>query len=291
MGRHHVTIINSQISLYKFISDTTVVPNILQGWTKFTPPAELNDPSELIPNVIGAQVEESLNRLREKGYTQEDLINLRCQENLFKRLAPKYQAVNVPKTPQEATNLLHLPIYDNLRFLQDRLNQMANEVSSKVGLFCSSLRFDSLPMWAHYAGNAKGLVVEYNGMNEVFKGDDTNLLSLPIKVLYERNTLSITFYTQSHMCLFFSKFSDWSYEKEVRVVLPLDICERKDIDTESVYLYKIPQKNISRLILGWNMPLETKKVIRDYVETINPSVEVVETRFVKGEIELGRSFK
>ncbi len=32
--------------LYKFISDSAALPFILRGLIKFTPPAELNDPSE-----------------------------------------------------------------------------------------------------------------------------------------------------------------------------------------------------------------------------------------------------
>src|SRR5215210_1369461 len=136
--------------LYKIIADPKAIPFLLRGLIKFAPPAELNDPSELTPNVIREEVEKSLYRLRRDGYTEQDLSNLQCQESLFQKLAPRFQAVKVPQTPEEATSLLRSAFYDQISVLEELLTDMVREVSSKVGLFCLSQRYDSLPMWAHY---------------------------------------------------------------------------------------------------------------------------------------------
>ena len=149
----------SHKNLYKFIADRSAVPYLLQGLIKFTPPADLNDPSELTPNVIHDDVVKSLELIRKNGYTAKDLVNLRRQENLF-RLAPQFQVVSVPETPEQATTLVRSLFYDQISILEQRLSAMLEAVKLEVGLFCLSLRYDSLPMWAHYARNAAGLVVE-----------------------------------------------------------------------------------------------------------------------------------
>lgn len=273
-------------ALYKFIADSKAVPFLLRGLIKFTPPAELNDPSELTPNVIREEVEASLYRLRRDGYNDEDLSNLRCQQNLFQKLAPRFQAVAVPQTAEEATNLLRYAFYDQISLLEELLTDMAEEVSCKVGLFCLSQRYDSLPMWAHYANNGRGLVVEFKDLEDVFEGDDTGILSKPIAVRYERDILSVTFDTQSHYALFFAKFPDWRYEEEIRIILPLTECDKQVVGDYKIHLRKIPPRCISRLILGWNMPDHVKKEIRVYVKRINPIVVVVNARITRGRVEL-----
>jgi len=275
--------------LCKYIADPIAVPFLLRGLIKFTPIPELNDPSELMPNVIPDEVMTSLARLRRVGYTKEDMTNLRRQENLFQRLAPQFQVVGVPETPEKATALIRSVFYDRLSTLERRLSETALEVSSKVGLFCLSLRYDSLPMWAHYAGNAAGLVVEFVDLDRIFQGDNTGVLSQPRAVRYERDRLSVTFETDSHESLFFAKFADWSYEQEVRIVLPLTDCRKDSIGDRHLYVREIPQACIVRLILGWNMPNDVRKAIRVHVQEFNPKVRIIDARVVHGRVNLDAS--
>lgn len=272
--------------LYKFIADPSSVPFLLRGMIKFTPIPELNDPSELLPNVVPDDVRRSLARLRRDGYTEDDMSNLRRQENLFQRLAPQFQAVEVPGTREEATALIRSAFYDQVSVLQRLLSETALEVSSKVGLFCLSLRYDSLPMWAHYTNNAAGLVVEFVDLDEIFRGDNTGVLSQPRVVRYERDRLSVTFDTDSHESLFFAKFADWSYEQEVRIVLPLTDCRKESIGDRYLYIREIPRACIARLILGWKMPNDIRKAIQAHVEELTPKVEVVDARVVQGRVTL-----
>jgi hypothetical protein len=275
--------------LYKFVADSSAVSFILRGLIKFTPPNELNDPSELTPNVIHDEVVKSLDQLRRDGYTDEDIVNLRCQQHLFQRLAPRFQAVKAPESPQEATAMIRSSFYDQISILERRLSEMVQEVSSKVGLFCLSARYDSLPMWAHYSRNATGLVVEFVGLEGVFQGDDTGVLYKATPVRYERDQLSVTFDTQSHHSLFFAKFPDWSYEQEVRIVLPLADCCKTTTGDHQLYIREIPHVCISRLILGWNMPTNIRKKIQADVQQLNPQVEIVDAHVIRGRVMLQSS--
>lgn len=274
---------------YKFIGDPGVVPFLVKGIVKVTPIPELNDPSELTSNVIANDVVESLHRLRREGYTEDDLVHLRRQGKLLERLAPQFQAVPVPRTREEATRLIQSSFYDTTSVLEALLEKTADEMSSKVGLLCVSRRYDSLPMWAHYASNATGLVVEFVCLDRIFAGDDTGILAQPITVRYGREARGVTFDPRSHEALFFEKFQDWSYEQEVRVVLPLTDCMQRDIAGKRLYLYQIPLDCVSRLFLGWRMRTETVDEIRAHVRSENPRVEVVQVRFERGHVTVGEA--
>ena len=272
--------------LYKFIADPAAVRFLLQGIAKFTPIAELNDPSELLPNLIPGEVQQSLARLRQHGYSEADMLNLRRQENLLRRLAPTYQAIDVPDTKELATALVRSPFYDSAPVLERLLNGAASEMSSKVGLLCLTRRYDSLPMWAHYAANASGLVVEFRDLDHVFSGDDTGVLYQPTAVRYERGSVGVTFDPQSHESIFFSKFEDWSYEEEVRVVLPLADCRQERVGDNVLHLYDLPRTCISRVILGWKMAPDVAEMVRASVSALNSSVSVIQGLCIFGRVHV-----
>jgi len=271
-------------ALFKFIANPEDARFVLQGCVKFTPIPELNDPSELLPNVIPEDVTRSLERLRKTGYSDEDMHHLRGQGKLLQRLAPDFQAINVPKTKSEATAIVRSAFYNNLPLLKRLLEETAEEISSKVGLFCLTKRNDSLPMWAHYAANANGLVVEFRDLSSAFPGDDTGILFTPIPVRYERERLGVTFDPSSHESLFFAKFADWSYEQEVRVVVPLAACREVMTGGRRLYIFNIAPRHIARLILGWRMPKMMADSIIGFVLSINPDVEVVRARIESGQV-------
>jgi len=227
--------------LYKFIASPDALQFILDGAVKFTPIPELNDPSELVPSMDRDAVLDSLDRLRTEGYSDRDMAHLHQQGHLLQTLAPRFQAVRVPMTKSEASPLVRSSFYDSVSTLERLLNETAQEMSSKVGLLCLSKRFDSLPMWAHYASNAAGLAVEFKDLEQVFAGDRTGVLRHPTSINYQRESYGVTFDPQSHRSLFFAKFQDWRYEQEVRVVLPLGECQGREIAGKQLYTYDIPK--------------------------------------------------
>ena len=197
-------------TLYKFIASHEAARFLLDGIVKFTPISELNDPSELVPSMNREAVVESLQRLRTTGYSDEDLAHLQQQGKLLQALAPRFQAVHVPKDKVAASRLIRSSFYDSIETLERLLGETAQEMSSKVGLLCLSKRFDSLPMWAHYAANASGLVVEFRELEQAFSGDDTGVLRQATSITYESDSSGVTFDPKSHRSLFFEKHQDWS---------------------------------------------------------------------------------
>ena len=270
--------------LYKFIASPDAVRFLLNGLVKFTPISELNDPSEMMPNMDKQEVCDSLERLRREAYSDEDMVHLRQQGYLLQALAPEFQAVRLPATKEEATNRIRAPFYDSMQVLEDLLAGTARTMSSKVGLFCLTRRFDSLPMWAHYAANATGLAVEFEGIEQVFSGDKTGVLRQPTQITYHRESFGVTFDPKSHRSLFFAKFQDWSYEQEVRVVLPLSECQKHTTFDKQLYTCQIPKTCIARVVLGWNMSPANKVAVEKLIKTENPNVKISHAVFSKGRV-------
>ena len=271
-------------TLYKFISEPEHVKFLLQGSVKFTPISELNDPSELSPVIVRDNVQKSLTRMRREGYNDQEFSDLKKQEHLLKRLAPEFLRTSVPSSPKEATDHIYLSQYDDIPRLERMLYDTAEKISSQIGIFCLSKRRDSLPMWAHYANNAKGLAVEFQDLDKIFLGDSTGVLRQPIAVSYEKDGVDVTFEPRSHRSLFFCKFPDWEYEQEVRIILPLDECFQDDLN-EKIYTYNIPPIHVIRVILGWKMESEMVCKVKNYVHEMNPKVSIVQAHFNRGCIE------
>src|SRR3546814_19823431 len=83
-------------------------------------------------------------------------------------------------------------IYENIDEMERRHCAATATIASKVGLLCLTRRYDSLPMWAHYAEQAKGLVVEFYDLDQIFKGDKTGVLHQLTNVRYDRDEYGFT---------------------------------------------------------------------------------------------------
>ena len=97
---------------------------------------------------------------RINGYTEDDLIDLKRQESLFKKLSPETMVIPAPKSIEEANRIIKLPVYDDVNYLKNMSNKTVELMASRCGILCLSTRCDSLPMWAHYAHNHQGVVIE-----------------------------------------------------------------------------------------------------------------------------------
>jgi Protein of unknown function (DUF2971) len=115
-------------------------------------------------------------------------------------------------------------------------------------------------MWAHYTDRAKGAIVIFEELELLFVGDATGVLNAPRSVRYSEERPGINFDPDSHENLFFSKVSDWSYEREVRIVSPLDECEET---LEGIHVKQISQEHVVVAILGWRMNTSEKEFIKE----------------------------
>lgn len=281
--------------LYKFVSSETAVANIVAGKLKFAPIFELNDPNELAPFFDWTEVKASLHELRARGFAQEQFVWLQRQSATFDRLAPRARRVPTPRSIADANRMLHDAAYDDEARMHREFEGLVRTIQEGVGVHSFAATYDALPMWAHYAANAKGFVVRFEGMADEFPGDVTGSLNHLKRVQYAPEPQRVTFDPATQDRLFFSKLDAWSYEQEWRVVLALDDCTREVLPANAgdpagtakvLHLRSIPPEHVTGVVCGWNVPEKQVRELAAEVSRVNPKAEVLRARLPRGRVEL-----
>jgi hypothetical protein len=272
------------MTLYKFVGSQTAVRAMVRGSIKFTRIAELNDPSELVPHMNREAVRASLVTVREKGYTPEQFEWLGCQEAVLRLLSPETRILSRPQTIEQANRTLALPVYDNLDFMERQLLRTISLIRSRVGVLSLTERFDSLPMWAHYGAQAKGYVVQFEGLDREFPNDPTGSLNILKPVIYVEDLVGMTHDPSTQDNLFFCKFRDWSYEREWRVVSALSACSLSE--DGKMHLRSIHPSAVTGVICGWNVAAEEVSALTADLCVIDPALKVKVALFDRGHVNV-----
>jgi Protein of unknown function (DUF2971) len=249
----------AQMRLFKVVGSANAVLNIARGSLKFTPIEELNDPSELTPVFDRHEVQRSLKALREKGMAQNQFRWLLRQDAILDLLSPEQKVLSAPRSRREANRMLSISTFDNLDFMEAKLSATIRDIRERVGILSLSLRYDSLPMWAHYANLARGFVVVFDDLKRSFVGDETGSLNVPKPVTYADRFAGMTFDPATQDRLFFSKLSDWSYERERRVVTALSRCRQAANST--LHLKDVDPSHVKAIICGWRVTPEDRLLL------------------------------
>jgi hypothetical protein len=270
--------------LFKFVGSANAVLNMAHGALKFAPIEELNDPSELTPVMDRPALRSSLKLLRKHGMTQDQFDWLQRQGAILDLLSPEEKVLNAPRTLSEANRMLSISAYDNLDYMEKKLFATIKNIRARVGILSLSLRYDSLPMWAHYADLAKGFVVVLENLENSFKGDETGSLNLPKAVVYSDQFMGMTFDPSTQDRLFFSKLSDWSYEREWRIVTALSAC-RQSPDGK-LYLRDADPVHLTGVICGWRASSDNILSLRNELKRSNPKVKLISASLDSGRVSL-----
>jgi hypothetical protein len=271
------------MKLYKYISSAVALKNIVSGNIKFATVSELNDPTELLANLTQNKFIESLSNLRKTGYDLNGIEDLKKQEELFRILSNETMIIKAPTSIEQANQTIKLDIYDNFEYMRKQFNKTIDLMSNRCGIFCVSSRFNSLPMWAHYAKNAKGFVIEFNELENYFNENKTGILNKLEKVYYTKTRSGVTFEAGSYKSVFFEKNSDWKYEEEYRVISDLSSCI-KTID--NIFVKVIPIQLITKIIFGWKLNPEEIESIQNDLIAINDKLEFSIASVKNGYIEI-----
>lgn len=272
------------MKLYKYISNEKALINVVDGNIKFATINSLNDPTELFPRLYEKELVESLDRLRNNGYSESDIFDLKKQERLFRILAPEAMMISAPKTIEEANQLIHLSIYDNVHYLKKAHEYTIDIMSTRCGVFCLSQRFDSFPMWAHYANNAKGFVIEFMDLENEFSDESTGILNRIEPIVYKTERTGISFNSGSYKSIFFEKDIDWEYEKEMRIVTEISSCNSEVLDERPIYTKKINKQHITKVMFGWNVADSDYLRLAKEINTTNATVIIEKLSIMEGKI-------
>ena len=103
----------------------------------------------------------------------------------------------------------------NERYRFEVANESIRDSVSKSGVSCFSKCNDSILMWSHYSNSHKGYCVKFDLLQ------DPDFFMIPVVVEYHKKYPRFN-QIRDHKNVFNNtfghKYTDWSYEKEIRVV-------------------------------------------------------------------------
>ncbi len=228
------------VTLCKYVS-IEGLRRILAGSIRFTQPSAFNDPFEFLPEIVMPSDE------------PERQLNIQFDVRA-KRRHPAVGEID------------HVP--DGWRSSDPTSRQIVQQLNSRIGIFCMSRTNNSLLMWAHYASNYTGAVVEFDSTHSFFAD------AIEIEYRASRPKRHISVYTEARepvpiaeLCV---KSKQWEYESEVRIIRCLTDCEEvgKDQRGFAVYIQRMPQECIKSITLGERIPVpEQREIYRRVTDT------------------------
>jgi hypothetical protein len=96
--------------------------------------------------------------------------------------------------------------------IKKQMAEQFQEVFYNSGVCCFSEVNDNMLMWSHYADNHKGICLK-------FSSTISDIATMTAKVKYSENFEKVKYFSGDSYSIFhlvFSKFDNWSYEKEIR---------------------------------------------------------------------------
>jgi len=229
------------MSFYKYVSIETL-EKILAGSIRLTQPGAFNDPFELAVEVYNPH-------LGMKGN-----IELR-----FDVLSPA-RDIKQYLLPSEFTD-------DNCNDIYAR--ELRRKIDSAVGMLCLTKNESSHLMWAHYACEYSGAVIEFDETHDFFQG------AFQIEYIENRPKFHMDYFLSgeplpiSEICL---KSQEWRYEKEWRLARALSDCKKTRTSTNKydIYTMGIPLEAIKCVTLGERCKLDDAR--KTYHKLKNTSV-------------------
>ncbi len=250
------------MKLYKYISIDdndvdAVIESILQdNLIKFTQAKYFNDQFELKPHIqkIANNIDELKRMLNSK--VPEEYGELYKKSGMFQI---KFNNITLDVNDKTLKDVMNSQRCKKL--INNKLNK---EMSNKIGLISLTTKKNNLLMWAHYASSHKGFVIQFDHKNDFFKTrtylnkeNIENEIYLQ-KVNYDKDRPSECLYTLDKQSTLFTKSKEWKYEKEYRMIMPL---EKIGLNEKSLYLEKFPANMIKAIYLGCNMKKRNKDTI------------------------------
>jgi hypothetical protein len=237
--------------LYKFVTAERI-DDILKGWIRFTQPGAFNDPFE-IPAMKMAEIEE-----RPSGFFDAVTDQTRELQDEFAAnpLRVPDAAWKTPMDflrPREGDQGLDLT-EEERDILVEKGKKTIEEIDEKYCILSLSQSRENFLLWAHYADEHRGAVLEIEIDDSEFsntyeaKGGSENRG----EIKYVRNRPRLSLKDDVLMAHLFNKSFHWEYEVEYRVVRDLTHAD-KIIENKPDYdicLFRLPLRCLRSITFG-----------------------------------------
>ena len=219
------------MSLYKYVGMSNLARILKHRTIRFTQPGALNDPFEMVPEIFAPQ-------------------------EMDKKEIPISFDIVAPRRPEDTT--LGVDDEDPKRFSDETSRNIRRSLDREIGILCLTRNPSSLTMWAHYADDYSGAVLEFDEGHEFFQG------AIEVKYADERPRRHVNDYVGdrvpiSELCV---KSSEWEYESEIRIVRRLSDCKRAGrVDRFPLYVMDLPEACIASITLGERTTVDQQRFV------------------------------
>lgn len=222
----------------------------------FSTAEKLNDPFECAPNF-------------QLTHNPEKIMS-----SIFRGLQHRYPHLLVNDLLEMAANIYNEDRHRDNEVWKNMGEDMINVFRKKVGLYCLSERRDSILMWSHYADEHLGYCIGFTAT------DYTPMFGRAQKVDYSEKYPLIDHYVtpieEQAKLAFQTKFTDWKYEKEWRII--------EHQNGSGVQSY--PHELMESVTFGLRMEKKEKELIRSWTNQRKTPVRFYESMQGKTKFEL-----
>lgn len=244
--------------LFKYLTPARI--DVLQHHKiRFTQPQALNDPFELKPNIIALAKDEELL----DGFDDQFPKIIAEEYEPFRNIISfaDFLATNISNRPKAQANFPHL-INKSLPEIKAMFHRVFNR---SIGVLCLTASPDNLLMWAHYADEHRGFLIEFESDSPFFDQrsghSDYRFLQ---RVQYHAQRPRFVLKDVDGSEMFLTKSIDWEYEQEWRMFLPLQQAQQKlTIDEQDICLFNFPKSAVKSITFGCRTSNEIKIALLD----------------------------
>ena len=265
--------------LYKYVRPERL--DIIKGLeVRFTPANALNDPFELRPRFEALVAEADL--LANLSSTPIDFDPILRQA--YGMLAPEQRALlpfedaagafrSFMETDQGRSAVsegLSWFLGFNVDAAVHLRESLYEALNRGVGILSLSEIPDDPLMWAHYGDSHRGFVIGFNEKHSFFcrRRSENDEFYFLRKVVYADLPPATSILGVEGNSLFITKGTKWSYEREWRMLAPLEDSSRSiEVGGESVQLFAVPPEILKSVVFGARASAELECSVRDALGT------------------------
>lgn len=232
---------------------------------RFSQPSALNDPIEMQPSLEGAgenpQVRSSLEQILAERFEHALLLTYYMSPESHTLSFDEFKARAEQEAPETAQILSRgteqaMFSLNDTEMLRRIRKEFYEAIDKEVGVLSLTERPDNLIMWAHYAQQHQGFVIEFDETHPYFNQkptpDETDSL---LKVKYSVDRPAQALMTGMDVLdMLLTKSKDWEYEQEWRLLRDLQEADLKMPNPMGdVHLFSFTPECLKGVILGARM--------------------------------------
>ena len=296
------------MALYKYVLPDRI--DILEhSLIRLTQPFVFNDPFECLPYIKEVAHDPRVREYLDKHQCSEDETEKMILEswkeergkhpdlNVTYEQFRKYMTFKMEQLRPIAANLAKgLASMDDPSFRDWAVHALTEALNREVGILSLTEKRDNLLMWAHYASNHAGFVIEFDEKHPFFdQGREIGHLqkvrysiTRPEVILLDPALSDVEHIHQWINEIFCVKSKHWEYEQEWRMIVTLRKCQHViAFQQNDVFLFNLPKDCITGVILGCKMSAENKERI---VQVLRNDDEYRRVQLTQAEMD-EREFK